>query len=334
MAADQPDLVPEPPPARPARRDAAIEAALRQFDGEQAAAPDRPVAGPRPASWGRRPQLGVALAASLAIVIGVPAAVIVLRDQTPVAVEAPPPMARAEPRSEPDAAAPIDPVPATETETPQARIEPVAPAPSPAAKEERKAATDEPRASFEQSAPPPPAVAAAPPPPPPPPPAPPPPQSAPMLAERSADVAGSDIVVTGSRIQRDERASSSGLASREPSAPDWVLEDRGYATFLTSLQRAVRANDRGAVAKLVHYPLRVNYDGKTRLYRDAAAVRADYEQIFTPRVRRAILDQRFERLFGSSRGLMIGNGAVWFDRLCSSRSCSPPAPVRIFAVNP
>ena len=119
---------------------------------------------------------------------------------------------------------------------------------------------------------------------------------------------------------------------KEATAPDWVLKDRGYATFLTNLQRAVRANDRGAVAKLVHYPLRVNSDGRSRFYPDSAAFRADYERIFTPQVRRAILDQRFERLFGSSRGLMIGQGQVWFDRLCSNNRCSPPGPVRILSL--
>jgi hypothetical protein len=78
----------------------------------------------------------------------------------------------------------------------------------------------------------------------------------------------------------------------------------------------------------------VNSGGTSRFYRDSAALRADYERVFTPQVRRAILDQRFERLFGSSRGLMIGNGQVWFDRFCSNRRCSPPGPVRILAVNP
>jgi hypothetical protein len=40
LAADDTDLLPEPPPPRPARRDAAIDAALRRFDGESAAAPE------------------------------------------------------------------------------------------------------------------------------------------------------------------------------------------------------------------------------------------------------------------------------------------------------
>ena len=43
MAVDQDDFgLPSPPPPRPARRDAAIEAALRQFDGVEDAAAEQP----------------------------------------------------------------------------------------------------------------------------------------------------------------------------------------------------------------------------------------------------------------------------------------------------
>ena len=45
---DQAGLLPEPPPPRPARRDAAIDAALRKFDGVEEpalAARERPAPG-------------------------------------------------------------------------------------------------------------------------------------------------------------------------------------------------------------------------------------------------------------------------------------------------
>src|SRR5688572_14251562 len=68
-------LLPEPPPPRNARRDAAIEAAMLRFDGGEpapAAAPPRPA---RPASlWSLlgRPQFGALLTAALVGVIAVP----------------------------------------------------------------------------------------------------------------------------------------------------------------------------------------------------------------------------------------------------------------------
>lgn len=123
------------------------------------------------------------------------------------------------------------------------------------------------------------------------------------------------------------------VASAAPSAPDWVLQDRSYQTFLTRLQSAVRSDDRKAVLELTAYPLRVNSEGGTRLYRDAQAVARDYDRIFTPEVRRAVLGQRFDRLFGRDQGVMIGGGEIWFDHSCTNAQCSPPGPVRITAVN-
>src|SRR5437667_5146733 len=64
--------LPEPPPPRPARRDAAIEAALRRFDGD--GAPDRPRAA-TPAAWrGRvvRPQFAAFATIALVALIGLP----------------------------------------------------------------------------------------------------------------------------------------------------------------------------------------------------------------------------------------------------------------------
>lgn len=332
MAADDLDLMPEPPHARPARRDAAIEAALRRFDGEPTAAPAS--SAPRPASWSRHPQLGVALAASLVIVIGIPAAVIALRDQGPAPANlAPPPRVPTDSGAAPDAAAGNDMVSPPAAQQRQRMVETRSQSGAPVPKPEAKAAIDETGPSIAQAAPPP-VIAAAPPPPPPAAPSP------PMLAEKSADAAGSDVVVTGSRVarsnaQREESEAASPLAAVEsPTAAEWVLRDQSYATFLSNLQSAVRAGDRGAMIRLIRFPLRVNFSGGSRVYRDASSVRADYDRIFSARVRRAILAQRFDRLYGGSRGLMVGSGEIWFDHACPNGSCSPPGPVRITAVNP
>lgn len=149
-------------------------------------------------------------------------------------------------------------------------------------------------------------------------------------------------MVTGSRVrrpsvsaERDQADALNSLPTREeaPAAPSWVVQDRAYRSFLGQLQSAVRANDRSAVVSLVGLPLRVNSNGKSQVYRDAGSVKRDYERIFTPAVRQAILNQRFERLFGRDQGVMIGDGQLWFDHRCTNESCSPPGPVRITAIN-
>jgi hypothetical protein len=85
---------------------------------------------------------------------------------------------------------------------------------------------------------------------------------------------------------------------------------------------------------MIAYPLRVNGpEGRRRLYRSSASVRADYRRIFTSGVRSAILAQTFETLFARDTGIMIGNGEVWFDHICPNTRCDPLGPVRISAIN-
>jgi hypothetical protein len=326
-------LVPAPPPPRPARRNAAIDAALRRFDGVDEAPASTP-AKVRP-SWIGRPQLAWAMTACLVAVVGLPTAFIVMRDGNSPMFQASPAPPAAESRREGVAQNAVTP----ESPPTQPAIAPPAMAPAavaPAQKQDSAATVAANKPADELAAAESPAmgyVAAAPPPPPP-------PSAAPMLAEKSVGgVVSNTVVVTGSRIptanlDRKEMAASRAQAADESSAPDWVLKDPSYATFLTRLQGAVRANDRRAVIKLIGFPLRVNANGHSRLYRDVRSVRDDYDRIFTPKVTQAILGQRFDRLFGRDQGLMIGDGEIWFDHVCTNTQCSPPGPVRIMTVNP
>jgi hypothetical protein len=338
LAVEDSSLLPKAPPPRPARRDAAVEAALRRFDGiEEPAAASAPAPSESPSRWGfgRNPQFGALVTASILLVIGVPATMIAIRNaDVERAAPAPAPPAEAMPEAA-DAAAEPSPEPPPPGESRVAT-------PPPAARPEPDRITV--LADELSLAPPPsaPSVAYAPPPPPPPPP----PAAAERKAEAESDSAEGQIVVTGSRIESpalyaDRRRNSrarSGSAERDsnetPTAPDWVMRDASFRAFLRQLQSAVRSNDRDAVVRLVRLPLRVNSGGTATTYRDSSSLLDDYDRVFTARVRSAILDQRFERLFGRDQGVMIGDGAVWFDHICRNRACSPPGPVRITAINP
>ncbi|HET7708092.1 MAG TPA: hypothetical protein VFK50_01000 [Sphingomicrobium sp.] len=345
MPGDETSLLPDPPPPAPARRDAAIDAALRRFDGvgDQASA-----ASARSGSrwgFGGRPHYGAMITATLIVVIGLPAALIAIRDSLP-----PPRREMEMPVQNGAHGGALDTAEATDgpAQAPPSAAVPVT-APSKAARPEpnrRMAPSDQSDespggalAGAAMSAPVPVVTA----PKAPPPPAPPPPPAAERDEASSAD---GQIVVTGSRIEapnawaeraRDGRGRSSATqlkSNEEATAPDWVLSDLAYRRFLTLLQSAVRADDRSGVVKLVRLPLRVNFGGGGRIYRDARSVLGDYDRIFTPAVRGAILGQRFEKLFGRDQGVTIGNGAVWFDHVCRTSSCAPPGPVRITAINP
>ena len=77
---DQSAWLPEPAPPRPARREAAIQATLRKFDGTEDVVPAEREGPRRPWASVGRPQVAVMASAMLLLVVGIPAALIGLRD--------------------------------------------------------------------------------------------------------------------------------------------------------------------------------------------------------------------------------------------------------------
>jgi hypothetical protein len=85
------------------------------------------------------------------------------------------------------------------------------------------------------------------------------------------------------------------LASFEP-----VFADNPYAAagisnpahvtqFLARLKQAVAGDNHGSVVAMVNYPLTVHSSGgRSMTYRNAAALSADYPQVFTPEVKAAV----------------------------------------------
>jgi len=333
MDSDDPVSLPKPPPPRPAARDAAIEAAMRRFDGEAEA----PIRARR--SWGAwvpkdRRAVGALATAAVIAIVSVPVAFTTLRDNPRLfAPQAP----RAPVEAQPDEIAPTvaDTASAQGNESVPAPIAAEPPAqpsqrslPALVATPDQRATSVEEIAKAIQGAP---APAMAPPPPPAP--------AAPARREQyAADSAiEQEMVVTGSRIPRPDLQKPSNvtvMAERSPEPASTAAIDGVYRQFLSRLQTAMRGRNKGAVVRLVDLPLRVNFAGGARTYRDRRSIERDFDRIFTARVRQAILDQRADRLFTNYQGAMIGDGEVWFDQTCPNASCSPAGPVRIRSINP
>jgi hypothetical protein len=182
--------LPRPPHPAPARREAAIAAALRRFDGAEA----RPAAAgerSRPAAWWPRPGrpfAGALAAAALVAVVGVPWAWQSFDDYAAQERGAPPPAAQAPPSAPPqaaaDAAAEMSPPP-----PPAEAAEPSADAVV-GREGERRASADPALAPATKAAEPVPGRGEA------------------AVAGAEAD-SSSDVIVTGSRIRNPNLASSS-----------------------------------------------------------------------------------------------------------------------------
>jgi hypothetical protein len=333
---DQSAWLPEPPIPHPARRDAAIAAALHKFDGtDESAAPS-----PKRAkmSWAstHRPQMAMLVSVMLLVAIGIPAALISLRNP-PATPESTPPQAMiykepTAPERQPavPAAAPVGQSKQTKPSVPS----PVTSPAIPSAKGVSAQPSGANRVEEPAPAPAPPVIVAAPPAPStepsapsPPPPPPPPPQAVAGAGEAASQAAADNLVVTGSRVPQP------GLEA--PNSAKAVPADRaGYQRFLPKLQAAFEQKDRRAIIKLVGLPLRVNFKGGPQVYRDTRSVERDFDRIFTARVTDAVLGQRPDALFVRDQGAMVGNGELWFRETCPRSECSHPGPVRIVAVNP
>lgn len=327
MAVEEQDWLPKPPPPRPARRDAAIEAAVRKFDGVEELAPvDRPRRG-----WvsTHRPQFAAMVTAMLLVVVGIPAALVGLRDQSTTSERNATPEVAVHDNACPSGNCGVKHEPSVPPATARqvAQAPPSAPrAVEPPAVRYESAPVAAPTESITQSLPAAPAAemaSAAPPPPPPPPPA---------AAQQAMT---QDIAVTGARVAQPGLASPQGFAAKaaDRTANEAKPQTAGYGQFLSRLQAAVRAGDRSAVIKLISFPLRVNSQSRSRVYRDRQSVERDFDLIFTAKVKQAILAQRADQLFVRDQGVMIGNGEVWFDQSCDNAQCSPLGPLRIIAVN-
>lgn len=197
--------LPPTAPPHPVRRAAAIAAALRQFDGEEAKAP---VPKNRAPPWRiGRVQLGALASAALVVAVGLPAALQHAGDH-PTSSR---PVART---GDADLAVAADNAmvadealaPSTTSAPPPAAVR-AAPMPAPARSAAATPTPDEPAAEAVADR-----VAATPPPPPPAAPAPlpaPAPEAVASLGEaRRASPDGSDVVVTGSRISPQAKAAA------------------------------------------------------------------------------------------------------------------------------
>lgn len=91
-----------------------------------------------------------------------------------------------------------------------------------------------------------------------------------------------------------------------------IDNDAAVEAFLRTLKTAVATNSRARTATLFHYPLRVNYSGRTRYIGDAQEFVRSYEALLTKPIRQALAEQRPEALFVNYQGVMIGDGVLWF----------------------
>jgi hypothetical protein len=84
-----------------------------------------------------------------------------------------------------------------------------------------------------------------------------------------------------------------------------------FDQFDRELRAAITRQDAVALAFLVTFPLRVNDAGGTISIDNAAALKMNFQQVFTAAVRKAILNQKFDDLGCNQEGIGYGLGVIW-----------------------
>ena len=148
------------------------------------------------------------------------------------------------------------------------------------------------------------------------------------------------LVIVGSALARaQEHAPQGNCTHPDPaSRPDCP----GAIAFLAKFQDALKSNNRDTVAHLVNYPLLVGNTVGQRHIRSRAQLLANFDLIFTPPIRAAILKGTPDDVWGNYRGFMIGDGVIWFDAVIPRNAHPDPSapdywkkyPFKIITVNP
>lgn len=113
---------------------------------------------------------------------------------------------------------------------------------------------------------------------------------------------------------------------------DLFGEHERYLAFFQTLKDSVVRDDKKAVAGLLYYPLDV-FDGRRRrVVRTPAEFLKRYHEVFNENVIRAVKAQEPAALFANWRGVMLGNGQVWFSGVCADKNRDQPCADKVIKV--
>jgi hypothetical protein len=86
-----------------------------------------------------------------------------------------------------------------------------------------------------------------------------------------------------------------------------ITNPKAFKDFYMIFRNIVKLNDKDQIANYINFPL-----GSIK---DEESFIKNYEKIFTPAVRNAVLSQKIRQLFRDQRGVMIGDNMIWFKEI-------------------
>ncbi|BAU28049.1 hypothetical protein DFP93_101125 [Aneurinibacillus soli] len=108
----------------------------------------------------------------------------------------------------------------------------------------------------------------------------------------------------------DKQVASQHSATPNKYAIAGIDQPKKFEAFFVKFQTLVAKGDKKGVADYMKYPVVVN--GKKTTNRTKKQFIKNYDKIFTPKVKKALADQKVEDLFVNAQGVMVGDGEIWF----------------------
>lgn len=93
-----------------------------------------------------------------------------------------------------------------------------------------------------------------------------------------------------------------------------IDDAREAESFFRDFQNAVRASDKPRVASMIDFPIVVVLGGHRVKFANGSQLGRSYDLIFNAKVRDAVLQQDPSRLRPNWRGLIVGDGEIWFTK--------------------
>jgi len=99
-------------------------------------------------------------------------------------------------------------------------------------------------------------------------------------------------------------------------------DNRLYAEAVEAIQTAVAEDDGETLALYIPYGEPININGEERVFESEQDFHAAYDEIMTPEIKAAVVEQRYEDMFVNSEGVMFGNGQMWISGICRDDACA------------
>lgn len=134
---------------------------------------------------------------------------------------------------------------------------------------------------------------------------------------------------TASPAPTDSPAAATPDTQDNPYEAAGINDPAAFNKMFEAVKAAAAADDKETLADYVLYPLRVNIEGGESVTIDnKEQFIKQYDSVFTSSVKAALAAQEAATLFVNYKGVMAGNGQIWF-----GATADDPQQVGIIAVN-